>query len=189
MQATTRFHDGVPNPILQEANFVFHNPVTLHATNRVFNPHSDGGNPTIRRLLRWGQFPSRWCFLGLEDGDARQEKPLKALILIETTTGWQRIARQFGHALISGFPFTGVAQETHVTGLLDHEEVFERVTLLLTAVIFLLLFGIGRAMDWTFSAILTKRGMLELPSAECVSNIVANSSAGRAGSSSGLAKA
>ena len=135
MQPTTRFHDGVPNPILQETDFVFHDSVTFHATNRVFNPHSDEGNATIGRLLRRGQFPSRGRFLGLEDGNAWQEKPLEALILIQVTAGWQRIACQFGNALISGFPFIGMAQETHVTGLLDHEEVFERVTLLLTAVI------------------------------------------------------
>jgi hypothetical protein len=92
MQATTRFHDGVPKPILQEADFVFHDSVTLHTTNHVFTPHSDGGNSTIGLLLRRGQFPSRWCFLGLEDGDTRQEKPLKALILIQATVGWQRLA-------------------------------------------------------------------------------------------------
>jgi hypothetical protein len=52
MQATTCFHDGVPNPILQETDFVFHDSVTFHATNRVFNPNSDGRNATIGRLLR-----------------------------------------------------------------------------------------------------------------------------------------
>ena len=64
MQATARFHNSIANPILQEADFVFHDSVTFHATNRVFNTNSDGGNPTIGLLLRWGQFPSRGCFLG-----------------------------------------------------------------------------------------------------------------------------
>ena len=49
-----------------------------------------------------------------------------------------------------------MTQEAHVTGLMNHEEVFERVTLLLAAVIFLLLFGIGRAVDRTFSPIMPK---------------------------------
>jgi hypothetical protein len=41
-----------------------------------------------------------------------------------------------------------VTQEAHVTGLVDHEEVLERVTLLLAAVVFLLLFRrwIGRSV-------------------------------------------
>ena len=82
-----------------------------------------------------------------------------------------------------------MTQEAHVASLSDHQEVFERVTLLLAAVIFLLRFGIARPVDRTFSAIMPKRGVLELPSTECVSNIAANSAAVRAGSSSWSAKA
>jgi hypothetical protein len=87
MQPTTRFHDSVANPILQEADFVFHDSAAFHPTNRVFNTNSHSGNSTIGRLLRRGQFPSGWCFLGLDDRDARQEKPLKALILIQQLPG------------------------------------------------------------------------------------------------------
>ena len=189
MQATTCFHDGVPNPILQETDFVFHDSVTLHATNGVFHPNSDGGNATIGLLLRGCEFSSRGFFLGLDDRHVLQVEPLEAFILIQATAGWQGIACQLGHALIRGFPFTGVAQETYVTGLLDHEEVFERVTLLLAAVIFLLLFGIGRAVDRTFSTIMPKRGVVDLPSVVRVLNIAAHSAAVRAGSRSWSAKA
>ena len=189
MQATTCFHDGIPHPILQEADYVLHDPVAFHPTNGVFNTDSDGGNTTISRFLRWREFSSRRFFLGLDDRDVMQAESLEALILIQTAARWQGIARQLCQALIRCFAFIGVAQEANVTRLSDHEEVFERVTLLLAAVIFLLLFGIGRAMDRTFSAIMPKRGVVELPSAECVSYIAANSSAVRAGSSSWSAKA
>ena len=128
MQATTCFHDGVPYPVLQKADVVLHEPVAFHPTNGVFNPHADGGNSTIGRLLRRGQVPSRWCFLGLDDRDARQEKSLEAFMLIQATTRWQGIACQLCQALLRGVPFTGVAQEAPVTGLVDHEEVtFHRV--------------------------------------------------------------
>jgi hypothetical protein len=56
------------------------------------------------------------------------------------------------------------------------------MTLLLAAVIVLLLFRIGRAVDRTFSALMPNRGVVELPSAVCVLNMAANSSAVRAGS-------
>jgi hypothetical protein len=82
-----------------------------------------------------------------------------------------------------------MTQEAHVTGLVDHEEIFERVTLLLAAVIFLLRFGIGRAVDRTFSTIMPKRGVVDLPSVVRVLNIAANSAAVRAGSRSWSAKA
>jgi hypothetical protein len=69
MQATTCFHDGVPHPVLQEADFILHDPVAFHPTNRVFNPDSDGGNTPIHRLLRRRKFSSGRCFLGLDDRD------------------------------------------------------------------------------------------------------------------------
>ena len=183
MQATTCFHDGIPHPILQKTDFALHDPVTFYPTNGVFDPDSDGGNTTIRGFLRGREFSSRRCFLGLDNGDVLQAESLEALILIQTAARRQRLPRQFCQALIRGLAFIRVTQEAHATGLVDHEEVFERVTLLLAAVIFLLLFRIGRAVARTFSAILPKRGVGALSSVACVLNSAANSAAVRAGSS------
>jgi hypothetical protein len=69
MQATTGFHDGVPYPILQEADFVLHDPVAFHPTNHVFNTDSDGGYTPIHRLLRRCKFSSGRFLLGLDDRD------------------------------------------------------------------------------------------------------------------------
>ena len=189
MQATACFHDGIPDPVLQKADVVLHDPVAFHPTNGVFNTDSDGRNTTIRGLLRGREFSSRRFFLGLDDHDVLQAESLEALILIQTAARGQGIASELCQALIRGVAFSGVAQEAHVTRLGDHEEVFQRVTRLLPAVIFLLLFGIGRAVDRTFSAIMPKRGVVDLPSAACVLNIAANSAAVRAGSRSWSAKA
>jgi hypothetical protein len=95
----------------------------------------------------------------LEDRDAGEKESLEALILIEVTAGWQGIACQLCNALIRRFPFTSVAQEAHVTGLIDHEEVFERMTLLLATVIFLPFLGIFWTLDRAFSPIMPKRGL------------------------------
>jgi hypothetical protein len=189
MQPTTRFHYGITNAILQEADFVFHDSVAFHPTNGVFNPNSDGGNTTIGLLLRRGEFPSTRCFLGLDDREARQEKSLEALILIQVTAGWQSIACQLCHALIRGFPFIGVAQEAHVTGLVDHEEVFERVAFLLPTVMLLLLLRVFRTLDGSFGPIMKKREEGAEASVGGVVSIAAKSSAVRAGSSSWSAKA
>jgi hypothetical protein len=40
MQATTRFHDGIANPVLQEADFIFHHSIAFHPTNGVLNADS-----------------------------------------------------------------------------------------------------------------------------------------------------
>lgn len=149
----------------------------------MFNADSDGGKTTIGRVLRRREFTATRYFLRLEDCDARQEKSLEALILLQATAGGPGIACQLCNAL------TGVTQEATVTRLSDHEEGFECMTLLLATVILWLLFGIFRAVDRTFGAIMPKRGVVDLRSGACVSNIAANSAAVRAGSSSWSAKA
>jgi hypothetical protein len=189
MQATTRFHDGIPEPVLQEADFILDDPITFHPTNGVFNADSDRGDTTIRGFLRGCKFSSRGFFLGLDDRHVLQAESLEALILIQTAARWQGIPSQLCQALIRGFAFTGVAQEAHLTRLSDHQEVFECVTLLLATVILLVRFGIGRAVDRTFGAIMPKRGVVDCPSVECVSNLAANSAAVRAGSRSWSAHA
>src|SRR6266536_707052 len=188
MQPTTRFHHGITNTILQETDYIFHNPITFHPTNGVFNADSDGGDTTIGRFLRRSEFHATRCFLRLEDRDARQDKALEALILIQATAGWQGIACQLCNALIRGFPFIGVAQEANVTGLVDHEEVFERVAFFLPTVILLLLLRVFRTLDWSFGPIMKKREEGAEASVGGVVSIAAKSSAVRAGSSSWSAR-
>jgi hypothetical protein len=100
MQATTCFHDGIPHPVLQEADCILYDPVTFHPTDGVRNTDSDGGNTTIRGLLRGCEFSSRGFFLGLDERDVLQIEPLEALILIQLAPSWQGIARQLCQALI-----------------------------------------------------------------------------------------
>ena len=158
MQSTTRLHDGVANTILQEASLIFHDSRAFHPANGMFNTDSDRRDRTIGRFLRWGEVTPRRFFLRLNDGDPVQEKTLEAPILIETTPMREGIALQLRQAFIIGFPFIRGTQEADVTALIDHEEVLDCVALLLTAVVFLLGLGIGRAMDWSLSAIMPNRG-------------------------------
>jgi hypothetical protein len=182
MQATTRFHDGITNPILEEADFVFHHPRAFHPTNSMFNADADRRDPPISGFLRRGELPPAGFFRGLDDGDPRQDEPLEAHILIETTPQRQGIARQLREAFIMGFAFIGRTQETNVTGFIDHEEVLERVALLFAAVVFLLVLGIGGTMDRSLSAIMPKRGGVGTPFVRLVARSAVNSSAVRAGS-------
>jgi hypothetical protein len=93
MQATTGFHDAIPQPVLQETDFVLHDPVAFHSTNNVFNADSNGGNTPIHLLLRGREFSSGRVFLGLNNRDVLQAEALEALILLQTTARWQGIAR------------------------------------------------------------------------------------------------
>jgi hypothetical protein len=85
------------------------------------------------------------------------------------------------NALLRRFAFIGGAQEGNVTGLLDHQEVFERVMLLLAAVIFFLFLRIFRTLDGPFRTIMPKRGDGEGTSGLCFASSAVTSSAVRAG--------
>jgi hypothetical protein len=102
--------------------------------------------------------------------------------LIETTARWQRITGQIRHALIMRSAFTGSTQAANVTACIAHEEVVERVALLLATVVLLLVFRIGWTLDRAFGPIMPTRGEVEEPSVGCVASRAAKSSAVRAGS-------
>jgi hypothetical protein len=104
--------------------------------------------------------------------------------LIEATATWEGIAFQISQAFIILLPFIGGTQEANVTGLIDHEEIFDRVGLLLATIVFLLVLGIFWALDRSLRTIMPKRGVVD-PSFDClVVRRGTNSSAVRAGSRS-----
>jgi hypothetical protein len=76
-----------------------------------------------------------------------------------------------------------------MTGLVDHEEVFERVTLLLATVPFLLVLGTLQAEDGSFGTIMKKMAVVGPPSVRFAASSVAQSSAVRVGSNSWCARA
>src|SRR5512132_2060259 len=189
MQPTTCFHHGITNAILQEADGVFHHPVAFHPANGVFNTDSHGGNATIGGFLRRGEFPTTWFLLRLDNRDVGQDESLEAHVLIEITSGGQAIALQLSQDVIVGLPFIGRTQEANLAGFSDHQEVFDRMAFLFAAVVFLLVFWIGWAVDRPLSTIMPKRGDSG-PSWVCLLvRSVANSAAVRAGSSSCCPKA
>jgi hypothetical protein len=189
MESTTRLHDGVANAVLQETYLVFDHPIAFHTPNRVFDADSDRRDRTVVCFLRGGEFAPPGFLLRLDDGDPVEDKALEAPILIEATAVWQGIALQFSQGFLMHRPFIRGTQEANGTGLIDHKEVFDRVALLLTAVMILLLFESFRAMDRPLCTIMPKRGGVDSPFAWAVLRKAAKSSAVRAGSRSGWAKA
>ena len=76
-----------------------------------------------------------------------------------------------------------------MTGLVDHEEVVERVAFFLPTVILLLLLRVFRTLDGSFGPIMKKREEGAAASVGGLASIAATSSAVRAGSSSWSARA
>jgi hypothetical protein len=158
MQSTTRRHEGVTNAIPQEAYLVFHHPIAFYTANGVFTTDSDRRDRVIGCFRRWGEFTPRRFFLRLDEGDPVEDKALEPPILVEATAMWQGIALQFSQAFSMCLPVIRGTQEAAMTALIDHEEVLERVALLLAAVVVLLALGIGGAVDRSLRAIMPTRG-------------------------------
>ena len=74
-------------------------------------------------------------FLVLDDRVPIASKPLEPDLLIKTTPTGETIACQIREAVIMRFSPIGVAQEADVIGLIDHQEVFDRVALFLATVV------------------------------------------------------
>ena len=85
MYATTCFHDGVANPIFQQAYLVCPDPIAFHASNGVFNTDPDGRNTMIVGFLSGREFAATRFFLGLNDRHIGQDESLESHILVETT--------------------------------------------------------------------------------------------------------
>jgi hypothetical protein len=115
-------------------------------------------------IARWAAFsggeslPPTGFFLWLDDGDTVEAKTLEAHIVVETTAVWPGIAFQIRDAFIMHLAFIRGTQEAQVTGLIDHEEVCDRMALLLAAVVVLLVLGIGWAGERSRSPIMPNRG-------------------------------
>ena len=64
MEATTGFHDRVPNPGRQEADGLFHDPVACHPTHGMFDADAAGGDSAEGSRPGGGSSPPRGVCLG-----------------------------------------------------------------------------------------------------------------------------
>jgi hypothetical protein len=188
MPSTTCFHNGITTTVFQEAYRVFDHTGTFYPAKGVFNPDADRRDGPIGGLLQWSEFPTRGVFLGLHARDPMACIALEPPGLLETTALWEGITFQIREAFLLGLPFIRGTQAAEVTGLIDYEEVFDRVTLLLAAVVVLLVLWISGAVDRSLRASLPTRGG-DFPAVACVANLAAHSAAVRAGSRSWCAQA
>jgi hypothetical protein len=189
MQATTRFHDGVANPVLEEAYLVFHDPIAFHPANGMVNTNADRRDTTIGRRLRGREFTPTGFFLRLDDADVVEDTTLETHILVEATAGWQARACQSRDTCIMHLAFIRGTQEANVTALMNHEQVFDRVALLLATIMVWWFLWIFWAVDWSFSTSMPKRGEVGTSLVCLLARSVAHSAAVRAGSCSCCAHA
>ena len=93
----------------------------------------------------------------LLDLNVHDGKALKAQVLIQDTLRRQLICFVISQALVVPAPFIGSAEKVNLAIGGNQDEVLERVTLLLAAVVEALFVRITRSVDRPFRAIVEKR--------------------------------
>jgi hypothetical protein len=188
MESTTCLHQGITNPVFQEASLVFDETGAFHPAHGGFDADADGRDGPMGCFRCGREFPSRGLLLGLDEGDPRARIALEAQVLRETTVGWDGRARTFREACIMPLPCRGGPQEANLAGLLEHKEVLARGAFLLATVGFLLGLGSGWAVERPLRTSRPTRGR-ELPSVAWGLNLAAHAAAVRAGSRAWSAQA
>ena len=163
---------------------IVNDTIAFHTSDTMLDMHADSRNAFVFRFFFGGQSAFWWFLLWLYDCYSWQGKALECTILCQLAAFRQLILRFVCNPFVMRFPFIGGTQEANMTGLIDHEEVFDRMALLLAAVVVLLVLGIGWAVDRSLRTIMPKRGEKETSSVRLAASITANSSAFRAGSNS-----
>ena len=142
-----------------QTQLVLHDPATLDATDRMLDPHSNAIDATIFFLLVSCQLSSTRLFLWLYDHNAINVKALKAPILIQRASWWQLIGFTISCPFIMTRSFPGVAQTPYSTILIDNDDIFDRMTFLLAAIIPFLFFWITWSIYRPLCSVMNKKGV------------------------------
>jgi hypothetical protein len=157
MQRTTDFHHHVANPVFPQPNGLFEHTAALDAAIDMFDAHAPSSQLPIPSLLRSRPLVAARLLRRLEDVHAVQRERLKTHVLQQLTPGRQRIGGGVGDALVMDTAWMRLTQEED-EGLIDQEEVFQHVALVLAAIIRFLFSRVVGARDGSLGAIMTKRG-------------------------------
>lgn len=95
--------------------------------------------------------------MGLLDAYTGNRKALKAQVLIQNTVCWEHIRFIIGQTLIVPAPLIGGAEKANLAVGGNQDEVFERVTFFLAAVVEGLFVRVTRSVDRPFGAVVEKR--------------------------------
>ena len=137
MQPAGERHHKVSHCRLPIAHLLFDDPAALHTAHRLLNPHLLARYPMILCILLNCQFSTTRFLCWLLDQDVLNCKSLKSYVLVQHTSGRKHIRFIIHKRFIMPFSSIRPTQKPYLTGRIDQQNVLDRVTLLLAAVILL----------------------------------------------------
>lgn len=164
MQRTADFQHHIADTFLMEADCVFDDATPLDTAHDVLDPHSTARDELIGGFLLWRQLTSARLLGRHNHLDLIQREGQEAQILEQPTSWWQAIAGCIGQAFVMDTPFMRITQKQNGQHRVDQQQVCQRMTPFLAAVIVSLFTWIRGSDDWAFDTVMRKRGtVLRLP--------------------------
>ena len=158
VEATTDRHHHITSGVFPQPNGIFHNPAALNRANDMLYSYTAMGNQPVLGFLLLGQLLAARLFVRLCDLNTFEREADKTKVLQQFSTFWQRIGCLISNWLVVGAALIGVTQERNATASISKQDVFHCMTLFLAAITRFLLKVILGAGDWSFGAIVKKRG-------------------------------
>jgi len=111
VQGTAEFHHQITDPLLPQADAVFHDATALDTTIDMLNPQPTLVERLVGPLLLPCQLLSSWLLGRHEDFHVGQRKGQEAQILQQPTASRERVGSGLRNAQIMGTAAVGVAQK------------------------------------------------------------------------------
>ena len=158
MQSTGDLHHHVPDRVSPVAQFLLDDTTALHAAHRMLNSHLFACDAAILHLLLRCQFTTTWFLGRLLDRHVLDGKSLKSHVLIQDTSSRQDIRFIVNNRFVMPLPSIGSTQKANVAVFINQEDILDRVTLLLSTIILILLISIYGPLNGAFRTIMIKKG-------------------------------
>lgn len=158
MKSTTDFHNHIVRGVFPKANSIFDDATSFDTRHNMFYTHATMSDLVIFLLLFGLQWMATWFFMRLGYGDRIHGESQKTQILYQFTARRKRIrAFTLRNDFIMHPSFIGVAHPEDRPFLGCDHDIFDRMAFFLSAVPFLLAFGVGRSGGGAFGRVMKKR--------------------------------
>ena len=158
MQCTADFHDQVADARLSEAAGVVDNPAALDAAVDVLDADAATCNASIGGFLAAREGPAAGLAGWHDDLDQVERERQEAQVLEPPTARGSGIGSGIRHPLVVGIPRIGLTQEEDGEHGVDQPHMFDRVALVLAAIMARRLSRIVGTPDTPVGAIMPNRG-------------------------------
>src|SRR5512145_1262737 len=158
VQGTAEFHHQITDPLLPQADPVFHHATPLDAAVDMLDPQATLVERLIGQLLLQRELLATGLLRRHEDRYLRERERQEPQILQEPAPRRQGIRRRFRNGLIMGTAAIGITEKEDGEQGIDEQHIFDGVVFFLAAITLSLFNRVLGADDAPFGPVMGTRG-------------------------------